>query len=319
LGFILGGIAFRRGTDGLRINHTPDIETVLRVAQQLEERDRHPLASYVASWHSALERLSPGGNGVIFRRLMERARSILKDKLKVPDDPVRHKYLADVWKLGRPLGCAAPPTVFTLNYDLCLESALDYENKQYTTGFNDGLWTPSEFAASDRLRVYKLHGSFGWVRHPQNGFIYDRDRALQRSDIDILSADTPDELIFGTENKLKALQPFLWMVYRFYEAAIAARYIIAIGYGFNDEYINQIIGQGMASDPTKRLIVVGPGLDQSKIESAPGMSMFIYPSRTVFLSEGAKRALNELDTIVKKLTDLEAATQTTDPFGSGDP
>jgi hypothetical protein len=318
LGLILGGIAFRRGVDGHCIDsHVPDIETVVKVAQQLADRNNQLLAFYVASWHSSLEKVAPGGDGTIFETLVRRARDILAEKLKTPSKAVRYKYLADVWKLCEPLSDQCPPDVFSLNYDLCLEKALEHERKPYTTGFRDGIWTQQEFDRRDCLRLYKLHGSFGWVRHPETRLLYDRDRALRRDDILILGPETSDELIFGTDNKLQAVQPFLWMVHRFSKAIRAAKYLVTIGYGFFDTYINQMIGYGMAADPLKRLIVVSPGAGDAMIEDAPGMSF--YPARTHYIGRTAKKALDEEEAVVAKLTELEKAAPDEDPFDDRDP
>ena len=90
-----------------------------------------------------------------------------------------------------------------------------------------------------------MHGSFGWIRDPESFLLYDKNEAIGRDDIHFYGDDAPDELIFGTDNKLRAQQPFLWMAHRFYDCVYSARYVVTIGYGFGDDYINQIIQQGM--------------------------------------------------------------------------
>lgn len=144
--------------------------------------------------------------------------------------------------------------------------------------------------------------------------IYDAEAALDRSDIDIASYDVEDELVFGTENKLQAKQPFLWMVYRFSEAAHAAKYIVCIGYGFGDAYINQILGQAMAEDPAKRLIAVGPELDEALLEQAEGLQY--SPNRTSIIREKAKPALTDTDSIRKAIQNFEKTLRDETPFGN---
>jgi hypothetical protein len=317
LGMILGALAFRRGIEGSRIDAPVDIETVLRVAQQLERRIEHPLADFVASWNSALERLAPGGDGVVFRRLIQHSHEMLQAALETPNDATQVKYLAGLARLRKPWikddPNVSPPVIFTLNYDRCLETALEYDgNWAYTTGFRQGLWTPTEFDDATRVRIYKLHGSFGWVRNPETSLLYDRDAALDREDIDFLSPDTPDELIFGTENKLQALQPYLWLVHQFAQATTTCKYIVVVGYGFGDEYINQIIGQAMATDPSKRLIVVTPKFRPDRLEHASGL--LFYPERTTALENSAKDALHERDTVIACLDSLEGQVGGDSPF-----
>ncbi len=318
LGLILGGIALQRGIDGaLRaIPLQPDVETVLRVAQQLELRATHPLASYVSSWSSALERLAPAGDGTVFRRLNERAREVMKERLGTPHDPARVKYLAGLCRLGffwsDGTGRGPYPRIFTLNYDLCLETALVYEKVQFTTGFRDGLWNSGCFQQTDRVRIYKLHGSFGWVRDPQTLLLYDRDNALGRSDVLFMSDDTPDDLVFATETKLQALQPYLWLTHEFSEAVTAAKYVVIVGYNFGDEHVNQIVGQAMAVDPEKRLLVVSPNFEPSSLEHAKGITY--YQERVIAIKEKAREALLDRDTVHKELNRLQAQSGADRPF-----
>jgi len=313
LGLILGAIAFRRSIEGTDRHAPTDIETVLRLAQQLAVRETHPLSGFVASWHSALEQIAPLGNGITFQRLIGRARDILRDALKEPEDHARLSYLANVRRLVVPSDPQDNyPEVFTLNYDRCLELGLTYERTDFTTGFSEGRWDQTQFLKSSCVRIYKLHGSFGWVRHPENTILYDRDLALARTDIDIASYDTEDELIFGTDNKLRAVQPFLWMAYRLSEAVARSKFIVVIGYGFGDSYINQILSQGMATDPAKRLIAVGPRLSESDLERAEGLQYL--PERFHLIVEPARQALMDNDTVRKKIVELSRASEEERPF-----
>lgn len=318
LGLILGGIALQRGIDGALIDLSgrPDIETVLRVAQQLEIRSLHPLAGYVSGWIAALERLAPAGDGTVFRRLNQRARHIMKEALRTPEELTLVKYLAGLSRLGKPwsdgTSPGAYPQVFTLNYDRCLEAALQYDGIPYTTGFHEGLWTPSRFQQTDLVRIYKLKGSFGWVRDPHTSLLHDRDAALERTDVTFFSDDTPDELVFATETKLQALQPFLWLMHQFSEALAGAKYIVVVGYRFGDDHVNQILGQAMALDPAKRLLIVSPNFDPRTLEQARGMTY--YQERVVVIQQTAKQALHDEDTVLKQLRRLESATRAEAPF-----
>lgn len=315
LGLILGGLAFRSGIQGLSTTFTHDIEAVLRIAQQLSKRNEQPLAPFVGSWHPALEQLAPNGEGVVFESLVATAYEVLREKLQIPAEPTKYKYLADVWELSRAFNSDEPPPVFTLNYDLLLESALAHKGQAFTTGFSDGIWDHHEFGKAGCLRLYKLHGSLGWVRDNDTSLLYDKEKALLRDDVSFESPDTPDELIFGTDNKLKAVNPYLWMFYAFDELVSNCDFIVTIGYGFGDEHINQIVSQGLARDESKRLLVVGPGLSIEHLEHAPGMSTM--PTRTYFIDHDAKKALSDEESIRSKLKELTAKASTEDPF-SGD-
>lgn len=311
LNLIIGGLSFQGRVYGEGTSPQRDIETVLRVAQQLARRNEHPLATYVGSWHPALERLAPNGEGVVFDSLTDIAEEVIHECLRAPEAKSKFKYLEELWELGFDIGEQLPPMVFTLNYDLLLESALQHQNRSFTTGFADCVWSGVEFNDATRMRIFKLHGSFGWFRHEQTGVLYDRDKALDRLDITFESAGTRDEVIFATDNKLRALQPFLWMFNEFDNAIARCRFVVTVGYGFNDEHINQIISNGMSVDESRHLVVVGPGLTEAILDRAPGFSL--KPQRTLFISKGAKETLQG-DHVRKKLAEIASQTTNEDPF-----
>lgn len=315
LGLIQSSIYSRRGMTGEKISPHIDIEEILRIADLLAERTENPLAGYVSAWSTDLEELSPGGDGHLFRTLISRARHMLREALAEPGDLAVVKYLSGIARINQPLGQmgdTAFPTVFTLNYDRCAEHAFGYVGIPFTTGFEDGRWDVDRFDHTDTLRLFKIHGSFGWVRHPESGILYDADQAIGRDDIDIESYDVPDELVFGTVNKLQSRQPFLWMVNRFSEEVRECSYVVTIGYGFGDSYVNDIIREGMAADPRKRLVVVAPEFGPEELDTAPEMR--VYPERTTFLDSTAKEALHDKDTILKELERLHKAAEDDTPF-----
>jgi hypothetical protein len=69
----------------------------------------------------------------------------------------------------------------------------------------------------------------------------------------------------------------------------------------------------MAGDAKKHLVVVGPNLTATDLDGV--CESQYYPERTTFISEGAKKALFEDDTILKKLRELDATRATVLPFG----
>jgi len=138
--------------------------------------------------------------------------------------------------------------IFSLNYDLCLEENVTCKIE---TGFcEDSPWDGNAFTQTQddeetAIYLYKLHGSIDWER--QNG-------QLRKSAQHNIKAD----LIFGTDIKLQAIDPYLFYLYEFRKYALAAEVIVAIGYSFNDNHINDLIRQAMDSDKDKKIICVGP-------------------------------------------------------------
>ena len=154
--------------------------------------------------------------------------------------------------------------VFSLNYDLCVESACGRDNvftgfvhEENTRGrfWNDRLMIQDD-NVSRPIRLYKLHGSVDW-RH-------DNDRLVSYDSPD--TCDNPDDyqLIFGTENKLRYTEPYLFLLSEFRKFSFGAKLIVCIGYSFQDKHINSIIQHAFSNQTPTKVVHV------TKIESEGG-------------------------------------------------
>jgi hypothetical protein len=138
--------------------------------------------------------------------------------------------------------------IFSLNYDLCLEENIE---TGLETGFPDNEpWDGNKFYKNDDeaetpLYLYKLHGSIDWER---------KDNQLRRS----RQHGIKPEIIFGTDMKIQAVDPYLFYLYELRKYAFTARIIIVIGYSFNDNHINDILRQAIELNNDKKIICVAP-------------------------------------------------------------
>ncbi len=169
-----------------------------------------------------------------------------------------------------------PVSVFTTNYDLFSEIALDELGFQYNNGFsgtykrkfnplsygytyvenmnlNKNVWerVPSFF------NLVKLHGSISWTR--RNGEIWERDYA------DIADEDTV--MIYPTplKDRTTLMTPYSDL-FRTMENRIVQKnsVLIVLGYSFSDDHINRVILNGL-SIPSFRLVVFGNGENIQKL------------------------------------------------------
>lgn len=169
-----------------------------------------------------------------------------------------------------------PVSVFTTNYDLFSEIALDELGFQYNNGFsgtykrkfnplsygytyvenmnlNKNVWerVPSFF------NLVKLHGSISWTR--RNGEIWERDYA------DIVDEDTV--MIYPTplKDRTTLMTPYSDL-FRTMENRIVQKnsVLIVLGYSFSDDHINRVILNGL-SIPSFRLVVFGNGENIQKL------------------------------------------------------
>jgi hypothetical protein len=141
-----------------------------------------------------------------------------------------------------------PVELFTTNYDLLLEQALEATRVPYFDGFvgsarpffdlhaieQDAL--PSRWA-----RLWKLHGSINW--HEHNGIIC-RGGDLSSPDSRIIH---PSHLKYDESRRM----PYLVMLDRL-RAALQrpSQSIVTCGYSYRDEHVNAILLEGLRANPT---------------------------------------------------------------------
>ena len=176
--------------------------------------------------------------------------------------------------------------IFTLNYDLILERALDNLGVHYFDGFlgtitrilrtesyHYDLYYPGETTEGrvsrvDRvLHLYKLHGSISWRR-----------RTTSPAGDVIINHVRPDDNEFGDvmiyPSPLKVTEmngyPYAEM-FRHFSSHIhqPQTVLLVIGYRFQDSHINRLIYQAL-SIPSFVLIIVTPTLSVPGPGEAPG-------------------------------------------------
>ena len=193
--------------------------------------------------------------------------------------------------------------IFSLNYDLCIETALQSMKTRVTNGFSDCGWNPELFEEDVDVRLFKLHGSLDWVEDQSYGVC-----ALQfprhKDAEDIIGTHKP-LLIFGTNHKLSARQPFLNLAYHLSQTVSRTRVLVVIGYSFGDDYVNEIIEQGFRNNSYLRVIVVAP--DASEVIQTQLLLRGSPKVRAV--DKCAKDALNDGDLLRSIRAFLEESSE----------
>lgn len=140
-----------------------------------------------------------------------------------------------------------PLEIFTVNYDLLLEKALDRSRVPYFDGFlgtikagfstelveakaeSDREWMPSFFT-----RLWKLHGSVNWA--------WDEGRKIVRLGQSVTEGEAA--AIFPSDTKYEESRrvPFVVLQERFRRALHEPETLVLIsGYSFNDAHLNDMI------------------------------------------------------------------------------
>jgi len=155
-----------------------------------------------------------------------------------------------------------PIEVFTVNYDLLVETGLEYIAAPFFDGFvgtiraqfRADLVEDSSRSSTTRLppsfvRLWKLHGSVNWILETTGS----HTRILRTA---IPTAATP-VAIFPSEEKYDDSRrvPFVVLMDRFRRALAEPETILLIaGYSFSDEHLNEIIFNAVQRHPRSEVV-----------------------------------------------------------------
>jgi len=140
-----------------------------------------------------------------------------------------------------------PVEIFTTNYDLLMEEALERVRAPYFDGFTGGrdpFFDPVTVANNDLparwTRLWKLHGSLGWSSN-------DKDEVVRTG------KDSAKHLVFPEHLKYEQTQkaPYSALLDRL-RAFLATpdTLLISVGFSFADAHISARIDEGLASNPS---------------------------------------------------------------------
>lgn len=258
-----------------------NIERLVYTLSELEQNEQHILYPFFIGWNPKLIDLAEPS----FERVSQLKRRIvgrLKEKWILLDNYEKANYyraLVEFQKMYQ-----YPVRVFSLNYDLCVEKTC--HEVRVERGFNEERFLDvklfeDEPDAPVNFFLYKMHGSIDWKKN-EYGLITYSDEAGSISIREL-------EIIFGINNKLQFVDPYLFLIYEFRKYCLRAKLIIVIGYSFGDAHINGIMGQALKRNCETKILSARPGSDdiQKKQEIAQKLDLPNIEQVKVSL-EGAK-------------------------------
>lgn len=170
-----------------------------------------------------------------------------------------------------------PINIFTTNYDLFNEVAMEDLGIQYTNGFTGTVrrvFSPSVFQLrlvddenryKDKwsvfrryVKLYKIHGSIDWKYDKNSGSVIQFNNAEN---------DLADILIYPTINKhLETQQSPYSELFRALTISLQkpSSTLIVIGYGFPDEHINHLISQQLMNEDFTLIVFGDKGEEGAK-------------------------------------------------------
>lgn len=203
---------------------------------------------FIGSWEKELFTVA-GTDLKLAKDFKEKILTRLKDHWLSPDD---FKSKSSYYKKLKETGYNYPLKIFSLNYDMCVESNVTGDGVILERGFGDTReWDYRRYEPVEEKEVnyflYKLHGSMDWKRDSQKRLTY-TDSTSSVNPLDM-------QIIFGVQNKLQSYDPYLFYFYSFREACIDADLIVISGYGFLDQHINDNLISAFRLDNKKKLLV----------------------------------------------------------------
>lgn len=180
--------------------------------------------------------------------ICERIREIVNKALPTNNTPY-HKLASWIQAIPRD----KPVEIFTTNYDLLLEQALEEQRVPYFDGFvgSDSAFLDLESMAEDDLparwaRLWKIHGSVNWWMTEKRKIRRSRDK-VEGEQLLIY----PSHLKYDQSRQM----PFYAMLDRLRVFLRSDQCVLlTCGYSFSDEHINAYIGQGLSGNPNAACI-----------------------------------------------------------------
>ena len=289
--YIRSSIFYADGLDGIFGDNVPfNIERLVNVLDELRKKERHTLYPFVGAWNPKLQDVA-GAEFENVHTFQSEIIRILREQWVALPEREKATYYGGLLRFQSEY--EYPLRVFSLNYDLCVEETCNREKVQ--RGFSERVWDWRLFDETSEdpvpLLLYKLHGSMDWY--------FDEGGRVTYSDSPSTIRDEEMALIFGTSYKLQYVDPFLFLAYELRRWTLdAARIIVCVGYGFNDDHINGILQQALRQDRGRKLLaVIGPEDNTTAAEKRVSDQLAAQEDQIIAKACGAKEFLDNVLTI----------------------
>lgn len=151
-----------------------------------------------------------------------------------------------------------PIEIFTTNYDLLMEEALEDLKVPYFDGFVGAKRSFFDLRAVDDdlipihwTRLWKIHGSINWHQYENNG-----EKRVFRSSS---PTDTESQLIYPSHLKYEESRkmPYLALIDQLNKfIRRKSSFLVLAGYSFNDGHLNDTIVNALQANPTGMVLAL---------------------------------------------------------------
>lgn len=231
--------------DSLNVSYGDQLQELLK--EITPKRDIETILSRVRALSNVIGRtkvhgLDGDGYTTLGEEICERIANIVN--VELPAEGSAYSEIA-TWITGA--SREHPIEIFTTNYDLLLEEALERIRAPYFDGFTGGrdpFFDPVSVSSNDLparwTRLWKLHGSLGW-------------RSNCKGEVVRSGTSSSSHLIFPEHLKYEQTQkaPYAALLDRLRSfLSIPDTLLIATGFSFADAHISARIAEGLSANPS---------------------------------------------------------------------
>lgn len=238
-------------------------------------------------------------------------------------EEIYHEFYMRTVSKGRKM----PIGIFTTNYDLYNEKALDSLAFPYNNGFigtYNRVFNPASYKYAyvedmhlsrdiwERVpnfyNLYKLHGSITWVKQKEQ--IYEVDYTHIDQNDTVMIYPTP------LKDRTTLMTPYSDL-FRTMETALLKKnsILITMGYSFADDHINRLILNSLAI-PTFRLVVFGKSLAIDKLINMNDSRIIVIHSedKIHYFNNIVQKAMPDMQEDLKEQISIPTVTKIIEAF-----
>jgi len=296
-----------------------NFEYILGTLAELSRREKSSIVPFLGEGDLLLKKVE---ERISLDEVLDKLYALLRELVFIRHS-VEYLYpLKDFISLSNPLD------LFTLNYDLSIETAFQNLAIPHTTGYKKRdeifpIWDPSEFEKeSFDARIFKLHGSINWghfclfpqpperseltsdVMYETEKYLVNYPERVEFSPSPIKPIAHPDPtnrrdgmvgiMNFGTRKELLyASSQFTVLFNHFLDSLNQAKICIVAGYSFQDDRINKLLEEALVRRKgSLHLLVVDPSLFWIK-RGNPVLDKFMQQKWATSIEEPLGKALKD--------------------------
>ena len=224
-----------------------DVELLLDTLTKLDAKEQEPLLRFYEGGEFVLRDYNAK------RPVINDLKDFIKKKAIVVDQD-KIGYLDPLLGFVEQL---RPLSIFSVNYDTCIEQFCNVHRLEYQDGF-DINWNPRVFERENAdIMLYKLHGSIIWYRSDRAGYMK-LPIMTDEASIRLITGERAESLMLYPMQKLGYEEPMLDLLTRFRNALHDCRVLVVVGYSFRDAHLQRIVLDAARSNPDLTIVLVDP-------------------------------------------------------------